>query len=432
MSAPSLPPAPTAPFAPADPRAELLAYLSRPELHRLWQAAREKLERLGRVGGEATVPEATEAERRAIANLLGLKTSLPVGAARVRLAALDAALARSRFAVGLPEALEALFGPLRDLPAERRAEAERRERLWRSARGHPAADRPALAAWLDEVARSGLLHRLAPGAEEAVLERTLTVLSSLLDSPSEPASLAVVANRTLGSSHALDPGQPTATLVLSALARLRGEPPPKGAEARRALWESAGVIADDLLCNVLALGLRPTGSGPLARSLCALADLGEPAVLTLRQLARGDLGFAPLAQVRATENPAVLAAAADRLGAQCPPLVCLAGIPNQAAWTLLDRLAAQGAEIAYHGDFDAAGLAIANALARRHPTFRPWRFSTPDYRAALPPSGTGEPLAPGTIPAALWDPDLAPAMREAGVAVEEEAVVEVLLGDLAG
>ncbi len=416
---------------PSQGGAELLAYLSRPELARLWVAAREKLERLGRVGGEAILADSTDAERLAVANLLGLKTLPrgPGGTVRVRLDALDTALRASRFAVDLPAALAALRGPLRDLPAERRAEAGRREGIWRRAREHPAAGRPALVAWLDSLARSGRLHRLAPGEEATVLDRTLAVLSALLDAPAEPAPLAVVANRVLGSSHALALGRPAATLILGALAHLRGEPPPRTAEERRALWESAGVIADDLLCNVLALGLRPAGDGPLAGSLRAFASLGEPVVLTLRQLTRGDLPFPPLPRVRVCENPAVIAAAADRFGAACPPLVCVAGIPNQAAWTLLARLAGTGAEISYHGDFDGAGLAIGNLISRRFPTFRPWRFGASDYRAAL--SRAGSPLTPGALPAASWDPDLAPVMAESGVVVEEEAVLEELLGDLA-
>lgn len=44
--------------------------------------------------------------------------------------------------------------------------------------------------------------------------------------------------------------------------------------------------------------------------------------------------------------------------------------------------------------------------------------------ASLPPL-EGAPVA------ASWDPDLAPAMERAGTAVEEEAVIEVLLEDLA-
>lgn len=423
MSAP-----PLSPHPPDDLRSELLAYLSRPDLARLWAAARAKLERLGRLGGEAVLADPTDAERRAVANLLGLK-SFPRAAIRAPLAGLDAALRGSRFAVDLKTAMEALFGPLRDLPAERRLEAGRRERLWTEAKEHRAASgRPDLHLWLDALARSGLLFRLAPGDEEPVLKDALTVLAALLDPAAEPTSLPVLANRTLGSSHALDFGRPASTLVLGALAHRRDQPPPRTAGERRALWESAGVTADDLLCNVLAVGLRPEGAAPLAVSLRALSDLGEPAVLTLRQLSRGDLPFLPLPQVHVCENPAVIAAAADRLGALCPPLVCLAGIANQAAWTLLDRLAAQGAEIAYHGDFDAAGIAIANALARRYPTFRPWRFRAPDYRAALPLGGV--PLASGPIPEALWDPDLAPAMEQAGVSVEEEAVLEWLLVDL--
>lgn len=226
--------------APARHRSELLAYLSRPELARLWAAARTRLERLGRIGGEAALAEATDAERQAIANLLGLKT-LPRGAVKVRLEKLDAALRGSRFAVELPAAMDLLFGPLRDLPSERRAESGRREAIWRRAREHPAtAARPALLAWLDSLAKSGLLRRLAPQEEDAVLGRTLAVLAVLFDNPAEPASLAVVANRTLGSSHALDFGRPAATLSLSALAHLRGEPPPRSAQERRALWESAG------------------------------------------------------------------------------------------------------------------------------------------------------------------------------------------------
>jgi uncharacterized protein (TIGR02679 family) len=410
----------------------LLAYLSRTDLKRLWAAARAKLERLGRIGGEAILADSTDAERLAIANLLGLKALPrgPKGTVKVPLAALDAALRASRFAVDLPEAM-ALLGPLRDLPSERRAEGERREGIWRRAREHPAvagSGRPALGPWLDDLARSGLLHRLAPAEEAAVLERTLAVLSALLGASADPAPLAVAANRALGSSHALDLGQPVATLTLGALAHLRGEPPPRTAQERRALWESAGLIADDLSCNVLALGLRPAGDGPLAGSLRALADLGEPAVLTLRQLTRGDLSFSPLPRVRVCENPAVIAAAADRFGAAYPPLVCVAGILNQAAWTLLSRLAEQGAEIAYHGDFDGPGIAIANSIARRFPTFRPWRFGASDYRAALPRAGS--PLSPGVLPAASWDADLAPAMVEAGVMVEEEAVLGELLGDL--
>jgi uncharacterized protein (TIGR02679 family) len=143
----------------------------------------------------------------------------------------------------------------------------------------------------------------------------------------------------------------------------------------------------------------------------------------------GDFAFPPGLTVRACENPVVVAAAADRWGAACAPLVCLEGFANHAARTLLTHLARQGARFLYHGDFDWAGLSIANKLAEMVP-FAPWRFMAVDYRRALAAPGERPPLRSRPV-AALWDPELAPAMAAAGEAVEEEAVLGDLLADLA-
>jgi uncharacterized protein (TIGR02679 family) len=92
---------------------------------------------------------------------------------------------------------------------------------------------------------------------------------------------------------------------------------------------------------------------------------------------------------------------------------------------LLGRLAAAGARLAYHGDFDWAGIHIANVVVRRHGAV-PWRFCSADYRAAR----GGRPLE-GSPVAAAWDPDLEAAMLAGGRAVHEEEVLDLLLGDLA-
>jgi uncharacterized protein (TIGR02679 family) len=127
------------------------------------------------------------------------------------------------------------------------------------------------------------------------------------------------------------------------------------------------------------------------------------------------------------ENPAVLAAAADRHGAPSSPLVCLQGQPSAAALTLLRHLADQGATLRYHGDFDWGGLRIAAALLTRVP-WTPWRYTAVDYRVAA--GDRGVPLT-GTPAASPWDPSLSEALAELGVRVEEEAVLDVLLADLA-
>jgi len=385
---------------------------------------RDRLERLGGPRGTVRLATAGEDERRAVADLLGL-SELPRGELRVRLDRLDRALRGSRLGIGLPAALEALGGPLRDLSGEREGERLRWQEIWERAEVHPTvAARPGLRRWLADLKASGLLRRLAVGEECRLLEQALAVLSLL---PRE-VRLPVLASEALGASHALDPGRPVATLVLRALALLAGRPPPRSAAERRDLWESAGVIADDLSCDVLVLGLAPAGGGRIGEALRAFASEGEPVRLTLRQLAGRDLHFPSSLRVRVCENPVVVSAAADRWGPHCPPLVCLGGFPNHAGRRLLSRLAHQGAELLYHGDFDWAGLQIANHLLKTIP-IRPWRFMAEDYRRAL---GTeAERPALGDRPtAAQWDPDLAPAMAAAGVAVEEETVLEALLGDL--
>lgn len=66
------------------------------------------------------------------------------------------------------------------------------------------------------------------------------------------------------------------------------------------------------------------------------------------------------------------------------------------------------------------------ATAARHGA-RPWRMSAADYLAAARPDLRALAGRPAPSP---WDPALAEAMAEAGVAVEEEVVADQLVADL--
>ncbi len=437
----------------AEERAALEALFGRPALERIWAAVRAKVERYGTVRGSARIDDPNEAERRGVADLLGLRTVPPAGRPlRLRLTDVDRALRQSRFALGLAEALAMHRGGLRDLPAERAADREHWRRFWHRARRRSLIRSHAeLGAWLADIESTGLYRRLAGRSPEdsgTLLERVLAVLAELLDSGSGTGGagvrLPVLASRTLGDSHALDAGHRVPALVLRALARINRRPVPLTAAERRELWASAGVVCDDLSCDVLVLGLNPAGDGLLHRFLREHTAAGEPVRITLRQLA----GSAPVRLPAATrvfvcENPAVLSVAADRLGRQTPPLVCLAGQPDTAARVLLRSLVEGGAELHYHGDFDWGGVRIANVLFRLVP-FVPWRFTTADYLDAagvaehpklagdVPPLRGDVPLVPlrGNQVDAEWDTELRSAMEEKGVAVEEEAVIEDLLADL--
>jgi uncharacterized protein (TIGR02679 family) len=56
-------------------------------------------------------------------------------------------------------------------------------------------------------------------------------------------------------------------------------------------------------------------------------------------------------------------------------------MPSAAPQTLLAQLAAAGARLRYHGDFDWAGLVIGNFVVREFGA-EPWRFGEADYLAA--------------------------------------------------
>ncbi|MFV0136142.1 TIGR02679 family protein [Streptomyces sp. HMX87] len=408
------------PSAPVD-RDRLTRLLGGPDLAWLVDRVRRRMARNEPLTGPVTLSAPTAGQRAAVERLLGRAP----GAGRalsVRLDAVDAVLRRSGVSPdGLAAAVTALTGPVARLADVR----EREELAWRDAyapldelvRTH----RPELADWAERLRADGLARRLArtPQAAQRLLGDTAEALRRL---PAEPAvSLSAFAAGTFGDAHALDDGTPRATLVLSGVRTVTGFPDGSGAEWRREAWASAGLLKDALSATVLTLGLR--GSPALDWS----ADEGEPAVLTLRQLTRHPPRTAP-AVVRVCENPAVLATAADTLGAACPPLVCLQGQPSAAALTLLRHLHAHGTTLRYHGDFDWGGLRIASALLRRVP-WHPWRYTAADYRTAV----TATPLAPpltGTPTTAAWDPDLPAALIELGVRIEEETVLDDLLADL--
>ena len=236
----------------------------------------------------------------------------------------------------------------------------------------------------------------------------------------------------VGDAHALDDGRPVGTLVLSAVRALAGLPfAAEGtADSRRAAWAAVGVHLDELSSLVLCLGLPGDPRTSLGRAGVGPRRRGQPTVLTLRQLRCRDEPLQAV-RVRICENPVVVAAAADELGARCPPLVCVGGQPSAAVWRLLELLAAGGAEFGYHGDFDWGGVRIAHAV-RHRVNWQPWRYDHQTYEAAV---SAAHPLAShavltGEPSATPWDPELAMAMRHHNLRIEEELTLDALLQDL--
>lgn len=404
---------------PADPR--LVRLLGGEALAELRRRLRQRCER-GSPAGTFRLDGLAENERNALASLLGRKPRL-AGSMSLDIAELDAAFQRAGLAGSLRDALERLDGPIVDRAAERAA----LQAQWSALRGRCGDAR--LAALLDLPRGMALLKRLArqPAVAGQILDAAQAVLRAL---PAAGMPRSRLAAQVLGDAHGLDAGRPVASIVLAALRRntdmVEGEEP--GAEESvRDLWAEVGVMVNELSRPALFLNL-PVGETASFRAPAP----GEPGHVSLRALLRTPPAWQVAGRdVYVCENPNLVAIIADALGAGAAPIVCTDGMPSAAQRTLLLQLAAAGACLHYHGDFDWPGLAIGNWVMRACGA-RPWRFGATDYLAALREvPACGRALSPESVHAD-WDTDLAPAMRAQGRAIDEEAIAAILIQDLEG
>ena len=358
-----------------------------------------------------TLGQLTTAERDALTGLLGRRRSNQKSL-RLSHEQLDAALRGAELANDLCSALECLDGPIVDTRAAR----ERARRAWAGVFAEAA--NVALADALADSRAQGLLKRLAGqdiDTARRLIGQTETVLARL---PAPGIARARLAADTLGDAHALDPSRPVATLIRRVLDGSRQH------ERMRDLWAEQGVLVNELAKPVVVLNLQANGDGVADQLIAAARTAGEPLHLSLRLLARNTPNWLSSQTIHICENPEVLAAAADALGARCAPLVSIDGQLSAAPRTLLDQLAAAGCDFYYHGDYDWPGITIANGIIARYGA-SPWRYSARHYAPDHGPRLAGEPVE------AVWDATLAPRMGAAGIAVHEESQLDGLIHDLA-
>jgi uncharacterized protein (TIGR02679 family) len=408
-------------------RAVGLARLGRPGL----EPVRAELARRFGDGTEPvaiTLRDLSLAERQALADLLGLDR-LPAATFRLTVRKLFRVLGVERLD-DLRAMVEHLHGPIVNRRAEASARRSQRQELWNLFAAEAAGICPpgpgSLDPWIDSVRAAGI--RGGVDEHRRRLGDALLVLRSL--PVDDGITLASLADDILSDAHALDRGRSVAAVVLDAIAVSLGRERATDAEGARLLWEAVGVVPDPLSSTVLTLGLRPEGENPDAIHLRAMADAGEPVVLTLAQVRRWPLPpLPPIGVAFVFENPSLIAEAAGR-GWSGAPLVCSSGRPTVAVVTLLRQLGAAGATLFQHADFDPAGLAISAWLRLRAGT-TPWRMTVGDYLAASAARRSAQPVhAP--VPPTPWDPALADAMRAQGAVVYEEQLRSVLLAGASG
>lgn len=391
--------------------------LRRPDLAPVWQAAADRLARSGlHVRGALSVPPLEGQAHVALRSVLGV----PRVGRRVELAALEAGLRRHGVGDDLPGALATLGFPVPVDVLERRAVRERAAQARAAFREAVAAWPASLgewrAGWADAVVRAGLLAGLDAGGAMIAADRVRQVLvaADAASASGDVSSRTEIAARVLGSAHALDPGTRLHGLVDRALSHAGNAGPDR--------WERVGLAPDLVSAPVLVWDLD--GRHPVvaaAREACEPVHLSS---LLLRGVSPPDLvSDRPVLTV---ENPRVVEAAAQR--GHRGPLVCANGNPSGAVRVLLRHLLEAGVTVLYHGDFDAAGLAICGRMHALGAT--PWQMGSADYADAVAAGerdGLVLPRDPSPAPATPWDPSLRTAFDDRRAVVHEERLVDDLL-----
>jgi uncharacterized protein (TIGR02679 family) len=232
----------------------------------------------------------------------------------------------------------------------------------------------------------------------------------------------------LGSAHALDRGTRLERATTRALAARRSAEQTEAATELddRSLWAEAGAFPDLLSGAVVTWNLTLAEDHELAPVVQRSNELGVPFVFTQLGLDRYPVRVPAGTEVLVVENPRVLERAVqERLPMA---MVCGNGNPTTTVRLLLGQLLAAGTNVRYHGDFDAAGLAIT---ARMHALgLEPWRMAVVDYLDAINASaadGVELPTDPADAGPTPWAPALAEVFNECHVVVHEERVLDDLL-----
>ena len=392
-------------------------------LQPVWKTARRQLDRFGpERRGTVARPGLDPGAELALQTLLGRRSTK-----RLDLTELAAALVARNIGEDLCSALSRLGHPPSAEAAQRRARRERSQRA-RAALSRTVAswDEPVAVEWAESIVTAGLLGGL-DGDEVEVLAGSVRRLLHRLDHLELPgASRTDLAADLFGSSHALDQGTRLASFVTHALRHRIGEP----LEGRQ-LWEAAGILADRVSAPALTWAVPATGDSPLDQAVRASARGSLPLHISLLAMMSHPVTVPGGTSVLVVENPRLVEAAAERRLQRC--VVATNGNPTTAVTTLLRQMQESGAHLWYHGDFDAAGIAICRRMHQLG--CKPWMMDASNYENAISLARDNrvhlehDTRGCGPTP---WDPRLEAAFEDHRLIVHEEFVLDGVLDECSG
>ena len=410
-------------------------------LQPVWAAVRRQLDMHGPDRrGRVALPDLEPASELTLESLLGRVTK------RLSLVRVEEAFVKLRIGDDLSQALTHLGHPPSAAAARRRAirsrSTESRTALRDCVRAWPE---PWACEWAEDLISAGLISDLDGDEVRSLVDGVRQLLDTVglderrPDSSGEdpipsmqssrqrgsPPSRTELAAALFGSSHALDQGTKLASVVMRAL-RCQLETSLDGRE----LWEAAGIGTDRVSAPALAWGVPAVGGSALAEMLRLATAAGLPVHVSLFALQMHTVTVPAGTPVLVVENPRLVEAAAERCLPGC--VVAGNGNPSTAVTTLLAQMLDVGAELWYHGDFDAPGIAICR---RMHDLgCKPWMMAADDYQGAVrlaDRNGVQLERSVKECGPTPWDPTLETVFDEHRLILHEEFVLDEVLGRFA-
>lgn len=390
-------------------------------LAELWQRVRRKLDKFGEERrGTVALPSLTDHAALTLSSLLNKPLTT-----RINLTDLEQALLGQGVGSDLHSALELLGVPASATQIASRMAALRRREARDSVTEMVASWREVWCGeWVDWLFRSGAMAN----ADAATATHRVAEVRRLLDyhaATQEPLARNDLAVSLYGSAHALDDGVGLERCARRALWHVLNQMPDY--HQARAVWNAAGIYTDKVSTPVLTWRLKLQSQSALGKICTAATEAAVPLHLSLYALLRHRILCDPQYQsVLVVENPRLVEAAAEKNFQQT--VIATNGNPSTVVLLLVQSMIEQGIEVRYHGDFDAAGLAICKRMIEKGCT--PWRMSASHYEAALDRAkalGVRLPRDHAPCGATPWDVELQQAMLLHRRVVHEEFLIDELI-----
>lgn len=409
---------------------------------KLFHLFRKRYEALGRIGGSVSLKSFSSDELKAISGLTGFSVEELRGKQSITLLRFEKELSRTRYQYdSLLSFLEDYFGESLVANKERLEQEQKREVHFLSDMKEKF---PQLDWYIDWISSKSTDTR---GIWKVYKENPTELVHSLeylkkawilIEEERTFIRLPLFAQKVTGNPHAFDRNTMLGKMLLHLLTvdQITKEADlsfSKTSEEENDLLGYYRIIRDDLWSFVTSLNLIAENDQGIHPVWKAAQETGAVLNLPLKELVKVDKVYPSQGNiVWVVENSSVASTLMDLV--PTAPIICTHGQLRIAGWILMEQLAISGQTIYYSGDLDPEGMLIADRLVRRFPgNVRLWRMDEQSYFEAVSEEIVSDKrLSQVDNIQHSGLKEVAEVMKKEKKAGYQEAMVEVLVGDIEG